>query len=124
MNESNVRERLEQLIELSGQSVDDEESTFDSPAQARAFGLVVALSREGIFEWDAFQQQLIDQIKADDGSLAMETEEAYYDHWIAALERLLRETDAISSGELEERAEKFASGDRDASEFIVGDRTH
>ena len=124
MNETEARERLDQLIELSSESTDETESTFSSPAQARAFSLVVALSREGAVEWDAFQRQLIDRIATDDGSLATETERTYYDHWVAALERLLRENGEVTAAELEERAEEFASGDRDASEFVVGDRTH
>ncbi|WP_436348563.1 nitrile hydratase accessory protein [Natronorubrum sp. FCH18a] len=124
MNEADARKRLEELIELSGKTAGTEESTFDSPAQARAFGLVLALSREGAFEWDEFQQQLIDRIATDDGSLETETEATYYDHWIAALEGLLREKGELSTAELEERAAEFAAGDRDASEFVVGERTH
>lgn len=124
MTEDDARARLAELVERSGGSSDGEEPTFDSPAQARAFGLVVALSREGAFEWNAFRDELIDRIAGDDGSLETETEQSYYDHWLEAIERLLDENGYVSPAELEERAREFASGERDASEFVVGERGH
>lgn len=122
--DDDTRAKLADLIERSGGSIEGDEPTFDSPAQARAFGLVVALSREGAFEWSAFQQRLIDRIETDDGALETETERTYYDHWIGAVERLLHETGDVSAGELEKRAREFAAGDRDASEFVIGERDH
>ena len=128
LTEEDARTRLAELIEQSEGSIDesdeDGEPTFDSPAQARAFGLIVTLSREGVFEWSEFQTQLIEQIETDDGELETDTETAYYDHWIDAAERLLESKGLVSSVSLKERAEEFADGERDASEFVVGDREH
>ncbi|WP_436348489.1 nitrile hydratase accessory protein [Natronorubrum sp. FCH18a] len=96
----------------------------DSPDQLRAFGLVVALSETEAIEWDAFQRRLIERIGTDDGSLETDTERAYYDHWIDATAQLLSDAELLDEDELEERAAEFARGDRDASEFVVGDHSH
>lgn len=125
IDEAEARTRLAELIEQSEGSIDEDDGpTFDSPAQARAFGLVVSLWREGVFEWDQFQQQLIDRIATDEGDLETDTEAAYYDHWIEAAEQLLEAEGHVSSESLEDRAVEFADGDRDASEFVIGDREH
>jgi nitrile hydratase accessory protein len=126
IEESEARTKLAELIERSGGSPDDrgEGPTFDSPAQARAFGLVVSLWREGVFEWEQFQAQLIERIETDEGELATETERAYYDYWIEAAERLLEAEGHVSEESLEERAREFADGERDASEFVIGEREH
>lgn len=124
LSEADARTRLAELIERSEGSIDEEGPTFDSPAQARAFGLIVSLWREGVFEWDQFQQQLIEQIATDEGALETETERAYYDHWIEAAEQLLEAEGHVSPESLAERAEEFAAGERDASEFVIGEREH
>lgn len=124
MNEDDARTKLAELLEQSGESSDGEESVFDSPAQARAFGLVVALSREGAFEWNEFRDELVERIATDDGSLETDTERSYYDHWLEAIESLLEKDGYVLPDELDERAREFASGDRDASEFVVGERGH
>ncbi len=124
IDEAEARTRLAELIEQSEGSADGEGPTFDSPAQARAFGLIVSLSREGLFEWSEFQAALIERIETDDGALSEETETAYYDHWIEAAERLLESKGYVSPDGLQERAREFADGDRDASEFVIGEREH
>ncbi len=124
IDESAARTRLAELIEQSEGAIDGEGPTFDSPAQARAFGLIVTLWREGVFEWSEFQRALIARIETDDGSLETETEKAYYDHWIEAATRLLESKGHVSAASLEERAHEFADGERDASEFVIGDREH
>jgi nitrile hydratase len=124
IDESEARTRLAELIEQSDGTIDGDGPTFDSPAQARAFGLVVSLWREGVFEWNQFQSALIDRIATDEGDLETDTEAAYYDHWIEAAEQLLEAEGHVSSESLEDRAVEFADGERDASEFVIGDREH
>ncbi len=62
---------------------------FAEPWQAQAFALAVKLSQEGYFTWKEWAAALADEIKKasdrgepDDGS-------HYYEHWLAALERLV-----------------------------------
>jgi hypothetical protein len=49
-------------------------------------------------------------------------EETYYEQWLAAFERLLADLDVVDPDELRDRAAAFAAGDRDASEFVDGER--
>src|SRR5690242_18775467 len=62
---------------------------FVEPWQAQAFALAVRLSEQGHFTWKEWAAALADELKAaadrgepDDGS-------HYYEHWLAALERLV-----------------------------------
>ncbi|HET7750157.1 MAG TPA: nitrile hydratase accessory protein [Terriglobales bacterium] len=62
---------------------------FAEPWQAQAFALAVKLSEQGHFTWKEWAAALAQELKsaaergeADDGS-------RYYEHWLAALERLV-----------------------------------
>jgi nitrile hydratase accessory protein len=65
------------------------EPVFAEPWQAQAFALAVKLSEQGHFSWKEWATALADELKVaasrgepDDGS-------RYYEHWLAALERLV-----------------------------------
>ena len=99
-----------------------DELVFDAPWQARAFGLVVTLYRSGLFEWNEFQSRLIDQVQADAFvDEEDDPESVYYRQWIAAFEQLLADKGLLDDATLEERTLEFANGERDASEFVVGE---
>lgn len=68
---------------------DAEGPVFAEPWQAQAFALAVKLSELGYFTWKEWAAALAEELKAaaergepDDGS-------RYYEHWLAALERLV-----------------------------------
>lgn len=109
---------------------EDGELTFDAPWQARAFATVVALHNEGLFEWREFQARLIDNVQDEsDDTEAIDAERDYYEHWLAAVEDLLREKGVVEAESLRQRTSEFVTGERDASEFVVGvdhahDHTH
>jgi nitrile hydratase accessory protein len=95
---------------------------FEAPWQARAFGLVVTLYRQGLFEWNEFQNRLIEQVQADAfADEENDSESVYYRQWIAAFEQLLADKDLFDNETIEERTLEFAHGERDASEFVVGE---
>lgn len=85
---------------------------FAEPWQAQAFAIAVQLSADGHFTWTEWTTALGEQLQAavtsgepDDGS-------RYFEHWIAALERLVADkklTDLIS---LSERKESWADAYR------------
>jgi len=86
------------------------ELVFTAPWQGRAFGMAVALRRGGRFAWRDFQERLEGEIGAagpDDDA------ERYYEHWLAALERLAVDTGLVDGEELSHRAEEYRSGLRD-----------
>ena len=68
---------------------DEHGPVFAEPWQAQAFALAVRLSAQGHFTWSEWAAALAAQLDAatrcaepDDGS-------RYYEHWLAALERLV-----------------------------------
>lgn len=108
----------------------EDDVVFDAPWQARAFALTVALRREGDFPWEAFQERLVAELEAgadrdvEAAGGSGDVESSYYRAWLSAFERLLLEEDVVDGAELAERVAAFAAGERDASEFVVGDHGH
>ncbi|WP_440764981.1 nitrile hydratase accessory protein [Natronorubrum sp. DTA7] len=106
----------------------EETPTFDAPWQARAFAIAVALSADGAYEWDTFQERLAAEIERADGSDRpadrAAAEAKYYHRWLVALERLLVSDGVLESGALTERAREFTAGERDASEWVEGEHDH
>lgn len=79
----------ETLAELPRLPRDDAGPVFAEPWQAEAFALAVQLSELGYFAWKEWAAALAEELKSaadrgepDDGS-------RYYEHWLAALERLV-----------------------------------
>ena len=87
-------------------------ATFAEPWQAQAFALVVHLHSKGAFTWQDWANALAEEIKRaaargepDDGT-------RYYEHWLAALERLARDHGLAESAALAERKEAWAEAYR------------
>jgi nitrile hydratase accessory protein len=85
---------------------------FAEPWQAQAFALAVRLSEQGYFTWKEWAAALAAELKsaaargeADDGS-------HYYEHWLAALERLVAEKKLAHPAALAERKEAWAEAYR------------
>jgi nitrile hydratase accessory protein len=90
----------------------DAEPVFAEPWQAQAFALAVRLSAQGHFTWKEWAAALASELKSaaergepDDGS-------RYYEHWLAALERLVAEKGLSNSGEMVARKEAWADAYR------------
>lgn len=85
------------------------ELAFAAPWESRVFGLAVALEEQGLFEWREFQQSLIAEIRRwESENEAARGDFRYYDHWQAALERLLERKGICSAAELDDRARALA----------------
>ena len=85
---------------------------FAEPWQAQAFALAVKLSEQGHFTWKQWAETLAGELEAaaqrgepDDGS-------HYYDHWLAALERLVQAKGLLDRAALVERKEAWADAYR------------
>jgi nitrile hydratase accessory protein len=81
---------------------------FAEPWQAQAFALAVRLSEQGHFVWTEWAAALADELNAaadrgepDDGT-------RYYEHWLAALERLVTEKGLTDREAMRERKEAWA----------------
>jgi nitrile hydratase accessory protein len=87
---------------------DDDGPVFKEPWQAQAFALAVKLSEQGLFTWKEWSDALAAEIRAggpDDGS-------HYYEYWLAALERLVREKGLLDAAALVDRKEAWADAYR------------
>ncbi len=74
------------------------EPRFEAPWQARIFAAVVSLTDAGSFRWEEFQQRLSAEVGRGDGD-----PRHYYEHWLAAAERLLAEKGLLTSDRLADR---------------------
>ena len=85
------------------------ELVFSAPWEGRAFGIAVALKDGGLYRWDGFRDRLITEI-----ALAAKQPEtsAYYEQWLAALEKLVIETGCLTTQELDRRIAEYATGQR------------
>ena len=85
---------------------------FAEPWQAQAFALAVELSGRGYFTWKEWSAALAEELanaasrgERDDGS-------RYYDHWLAALERLVTAKGLMDPVALAARKEAWADAYR------------
>ena len=86
---------------------DAEGPVFRAPWEAQAFGIVVALHQHGCFTWKEWASYLADEIaaakargEADDGT-------RYYEHWLAALEKIAAAKGLVSVPELATRKDEW-----------------
>ncbi len=84
--------------------------TFSAPWEARAFAIALGLSQAGICSWEEFRQRLIGEIGRADAAAAGEGAgaEQYYTHFLAALERLLRDKGIVDSGALDAKMRELS----------------
>lgn len=78
---------------------DGEGPVFAEPWQAQAFALTLTLHESGAFTWPEWAEALSAELQDDpddDGA-------RYYEHWVAALERLVTTRSLIGSAELDAR---------------------
>jgi nitrile hydratase accessory protein len=103
----------ERLSALPRLPVDgEEEPVFTEPWQAQAFALAVKLSSDGHFTWKEWADELAAELQAaskrgepDDGS-------RYYEHWLAALERLVASKGLTNPEAMRARKEAWAAAYR------------
>ena len=112
MSESDSTLDPERLSDLPRLPRDEGGPVFAEPWQAQAFALAVRLSAQGYFTWKEWAAALADELKAaadrgepDDGS-------HYYEHWLAALERLVTSKRLTDDTELLTRKEEWADAYR------------
>lgn len=79
-----------------------EQPVFTAPWEAQAFALAVLLNERGVFRWDEWTRTLADEIHRP-GAEARR----YYEHWLAALERLTAEKALAAPAELAARRDAW-----------------
>ena len=84
------------------------ELVFAAPWEARAFGLALALSEQGLYAWKEFSQALAAQIA---GQEQHGNTEGYYERWLESLEHLALEKGLVQPEELATRMTQLAARD-------------
>jgi nitrile hydratase accessory protein len=82
---------------------------FDEPWQAQVFAMTIMLNQRGLFDWAEWTKALGAEIAAGPREA---TNEAYFQNWLRALERLLIAKGVASAADLAGRAR---GGRRDAA---------
>ena len=85
------------------------ELLFEAPWEARAFGVVIALYENGLFEWKEFQQGLIAEISRWEKNASPNAEYKYYERWLAALQELVKEKGLCAAPDIEARATELSN---------------
>jgi nitrile hydratase accessory protein len=102
----------EQIASLPSLPLDEDGPIFAEPWQAQAFALAVRLSGQGYFTWKEWSAALADELKiaADRGEPDDGTH--YYEHWLAALERIVTSKGLTDTASLLARKEAWADAYR------------
>ncbi|MDG4879997.1 nitrile hydratase accessory protein [Mesorhizobium sp. WSM4884] len=82
-----------------------DDPVFAEPWQAEAFAMTVALHDKGLFSWSEWADALSAEVKKPD---AASDGHDYYEHWLAALEKLLSSKGIAGKGEVDELAAAWA----------------
>ena len=80
---------------------DEEGPVFAAPWEAQAFAMAMELNARGAFTWKEWSEALGREIA--DGTAGGDGGSRYYEHWLAALERLATEKRLTSGTELATR---------------------
>ena len=112
LNQPDPNLKPENLAALPRLPRDEGGPVFAEPWQAQAFALAVKLAEQGHFTWKEWAATLADELQAaasrgepDDGS-------HYYEHWLAALERLVTAKGLTDPAALLARKEAWAEAYR------------
>jgi len=112
LNQPDPVQSSDKLTALPELPRDEGGPVFAEPWQAQAFAMALRLSEQGHFTWKEWAATLADELKAaadrgepDDGS-------HYYEHWLAALERLVTAKGLSDPGAMLARKEAWADAYR------------
>jgi nitrile hydratase accessory protein len=84
--------------------------------EGRAFGIAIALSKKGHYEWEDFRQGLISSISDWEAEHPRDDPDwDYYERWLIALEKMVLETRLLSREEIEGRTAEIGAQLRGSS---------
>ena len=96
---------------------DETGPVFREPWEAQAFAMAVKLHGDGHFSWAEWGERLGAEIAAAARRGEPDRPEAYYEHWLSALEKLVAEKNLLSAADL---ARRKAAWDKAARETPHG----
>jgi nitrile hydratase accessory protein len=93
MKDRDANPRIAEMEGMAGIPRQNGELVFHDEWERRAFAMAVALCERGRYSWDEFREELIAAIdqSPDEMGKPCPNEPGYFEHWLGALERVLRE---------------------------------
>ena len=85
---------------------------FNAPWEAQAFAMAVALHERGAFTWKEWASTLAEVIAEANARGEPGGGEHYYEHWLAALERIVERKALFAPGVLERRRREWEEAAR------------
>jgi nitrile hydratase accessory protein len=82
------------LADLPGIPLDAGDPVFKEPWEAKAFAMTLALHERGLFTWPQWAEALSRQISSAQAAGDADMGDTYYQHWLAALESLVKKLPA------------------------------
>jgi nitrile hydratase accessory protein len=86
---------------------DGAEPVFKAPWEAQAFAMTVSLHARGVFTWSEWAGALAAELAAAAARGAPDDGGHYYEHWLAALEKLVAAKNLVPGQELERRVDEW-----------------
>jgi len=81
----------EALKDLPGIPLRENAPVFNEPWEARAFAMTLALHERGVFTWPQWAAALSREIDRARASGDADLGDTYYQHWLLALESLVKD---------------------------------
>ena len=100
-------------IDLPAIPRDQEGPVFRAPWEAQAFAMAVKLHEAGYFTWSEWAERLAQEIKRAQEGGDPDLGTTYYQHWLAALERIVAEKRLVGPDELARRKAEWAAAASD-----------
>ncbi len=89
------------------QPTDEDGLVFNEPWEAQAFGLVLALYEQGLFNWQEWAEQLSGEIKLAQENGDPDLGNTYYQHWMRALEKIAGAKGLTNLEEVDVRSDQW-----------------
>lgn len=91
---------------------DDAGPVFRAPWEAQAFAMTLSLHAAGVFTWREWAAALAAELSATAARGTPDDGTRYYEHWLAALEKLVAEKKIIPEQDLERRVNEWDAATR------------
>lgn len=91
---------------------DAEGPVFRAPWEAQAFAMAVKLHEAGHFTWREWAERLATEIRRARARGDPDLGTTYYEHWLAALERIVAEKGLVAADELTRRKAEWKAAAR------------